>query len=541
MLGRDQGAELNIDAVPGVDWVDRLNKACLILAALGGTGTVLIPDFLEGNATTIGNVPSGVTVKFTGTGNFGLVQLNVGAFTKIYAQGATLTMLQANAIAINQPNFVPLQTNDLFVIDGLIINGAGLANTTGLFLGSSTGKGRVDNLSVTGCKNVGIRYDGAQFIASRRVHLYNNFVGFKNYSTAGGGGNSNTFSDWTVVDNTVGAIVSDLVGNLGMGGNLFHNSDFLSNAVALVLFGNSHTNSLHFYLGSPEENGTGGNGPATTFPLTIDGNMIPSQASFYVSQGRLELKEMEVAEATSNPFIMASNSSEIVLDSVSEYGATGGSLVLCDATSRVVLLGDHQAQGNINNVVAYPSRIGAKYIWLAGAPAVNYTATIPNAFTGNPKTPAFSDIQGAVSQATSVDPLYGTVNTVTFAASPGSINTNRANFGVPIAGAVWPDTEDWFVSLLVKASVNTTLSFGGNFSDNASFGRTPLVAGQWTLVRVLNGALTAGGSFLCFPLDSAGATVSFTGLQCLAMPLTSPSTMPFQQVLQTGAVNPNGH
>jgi hypothetical protein len=239
----------------GVDWVAKA-MSCLPLIPNGGT--LLIDDSLVGPAQTVGTFPSGVVLRFTGCGGFGLVSLNVGTFTKLYGCGAKLTMLQPNSIAINMTSFSPLQSDDSFVIDGLRIDGANLAGTTGLFLGGGTGKGIVDNLTVENCQAVGIRYDGAQFVKSRAVHLLRNAVGFKCYSGVGGGGNSNDFIDWTVIENPVGAIFSDAVGNLGMGPNKWVNPTFLGSTICgMAVFGNANLSTVDWEGGAPEVNGGG--------------------------------------------------------------------------------------------------------------------------------------------------------------------------------------------------------------------------------------------------------------------------------------------
>ena len=114
-------------------------------------------------------------------------------------------------------------------------------------VGRQKGASRIASLPGLNC---GWRIDGAQFISASKLHFYNNFVGLKIYSIANaGGGNSNTFEHCTFVGNTVGRILSDLLGNIGQGDNRFIGCSDFSNVVAEAIFGNTNTaTSYHKYV-----------------------------------------------------------------------------------------------------------------------------------------------------------------------------------------------------------------------------------------------------------------------------------------------------
>src|SRR5207302_1722523 len=85
----------------GSDWLARVNAAA---AALTNGGTIEVPDTIAGNATTLGAIPTNVTLEFTGSGAFGLCQINVGPFSKIFDNDALLRLNGPNCTGINQPN-----------------------------------------------------------------------------------------------------------------------------------------------------------------------------------------------------------------------------------------------------------------------------------------------------------------------------------------------------------------------------------------------------------------------------------------------------
>jgi hypothetical protein len=545
---------ISASLLSGSDWVAKVVNAC---ALLPNGGVVTIDDDLQGNAATIGTIPSNITLVFTGTGQFGLTQLNVGAFTKIYGCGAKLTMLQPNLAGISMTTFEPLQTDDTFVLSGLRISGGNLASTIGVLIASGTGKVRLDFLEITQCNDSAIKFTGAQFVSSRKVHLYNNVVGLKNYGGgAGGGGNSNKFSDWSVVGNNVGAIFSDLGGPMGMGANVFKDSDFLSNGCAVAVFGSVWPNNLTFMGGSPEHNDPT-SAPATTFPLTIDGNVIPLQTAFYCSKASLSLCGTTVADAVITPWLSANNGSTIVLRDVSGYGNPSGQFVDCDASSTVFVEGAHATLGSINNVASYPNALlGGQWCKLIGAPYVSKNPYVPNLYAGNPVELTFGNTLGAVTPAAvsqasppggqassgyTTDPLYGPVATVTHAPVVGSQDNNRFMFG-SFAGTLAVES-DVLVTLLLKASVACTYAMGF-YGDNTSQGaQIDLPAGQWQKVVMLEQQVPAGSpSLVGFPRDTSGATIQAAFLEVVAGPTGTPATRQLiASIVGSGSINTNGN
>lgn len=519
----------------GVDWVAKA-MSCLDLIPNGGT--LLIDDSLQGNAQTVGTFPSGVVLRFTGCGNFGFTTLNVGAFTKIFGH-VTLTMLQPNAVGINQQTFEPLQTTDQLIIDGICLNGAGLVNVQGLSIGQGTAKVRVSDFTATGFTDPAscAMLTTAQFGSYENIHLYLNYVGWKIYggSVIPGGSNSIQCSDLRTIDCTVGVLVNNAYGI-----KLENFNPLSCSAAGLAVFNGSQ---VYCRLGSPEHNGTNGNGPAVTVPITIDSNTIPIQSSIYVSgNSRVYLNEVSIQDATSSPEISVNLNSTAILTNLNGYGAPGGQLVNCDATSGVSLQGRLDSTGIVNGVLSYPTDMGIGQVMkLLGAPTVNRSISVPNAYTGNPVTIAFTDTNNSASSGTAKDPLYGTVSTVTHNPTPGSQDNNRWRIALPLSAN--PTNVDTYISLLVQASVACQYCIGWYGNNTTQSQVMNLPADVWQrFVMVVGAVANQNNGIVGFPRDSSGATISVAFLETLGYPEGSIQMLQtMSQVLRDGLINTNGN
>lgn len=524
---------VNAAEFSGPDWLARVNAA---VAALPKGGTIEVPDSIAGTAATVGDVPANATLEFTGSGTFGFCQINVGRFSKIYNNDAVLELNAANCVGINQQNGAILQTSDKFILDGVRIDCDHQPNSTGIFVGSGHAQTSMRNVTVVNCTSVGIRLDGVQFGEFSNVSLYDNFVGLKIYSTAaGGGGNSNTFYGLKVVGSTVGVLIA-ANSEFGMGADYFVNPSLLENsAAAMAIFGRKWETDVHWYGGAPEHTGERG-GQQTA---TIDGRFV-QHASIYANLARVILNDVFVAEATINPFIRAENHSEVVLNNISGYGNTAGTLVSADSTSTTSLQGNISSVGTIENVATYPSRLNtSSYYRIVGAPLISTNLNIPNAFAGNANSPSVADIRGAKTSSTSTDSVMGPVTNVTYAATPGTQETNRVNFG-NLVSSRQADQQDIVVSILLKASVDCTYVLEA-YGDGYTATPVRLEAGKWTRGIIVKPKTRPGAGFTLvgWPSDLSGPTISFSKLEVLAIPAGS---LEFQgyvgTVLTTGAVNP---
>jgi hypothetical protein len=520
---------------PGSDWLAKVNAAS---AALVNGGTVEVPDSLAGPATTIGDIPSNVTLEFTGSGTFGFCQINVGTFTKIYNNDALLQMTGSDCTGIRQPNSAILQKTDKFILDGLRLDCNHQPDSTGIFVGGGHAQTSMRNITVVNCTSTGMRLDGTQFGEFSNISLYNNFVGLKIYSTAeGGGGNSNSFYGLKVVGSTVGVLIA-ADSSLGMGADYFFNPSLLENSTAgMAVFGETWPTDIHWYGGAPEHTGEN----KRTGTITIDGRVV-KPASIDANLARISLTEVSIAEASVSPFIRAENSSEIILNNVSGYGNWAGTLVSADSSSTTSLQGYMNIVGTIQNVISYPSVLRTSgYVRMSGSPLFSSNSNIPNSFIGNSDAPPVTDIKGSLSVALTNDQQMGPVTTVKHSATVGTQENNRVNFGniVSRAGAF---SGDILVSVLVKASVDCDYVLAG-YADGYSATTVRLEAGKWVRIVILKAKVKMGTGFTLvgWPIDSNGPTVNFSKLEVLASPTDSFEWFGYLgTVLTTGAVNPNG-
>ncbi len=497
---------VNAGMYPGPDWISRVNAAAL---ALERGGTVEVPDSLAGSASTIGVIPSGVALHFTGAATFGFCEIRLGKFSKIYGRGALLQMTAPNCGGVRQQNHADLQATDKFLIDGLRIDCAQQPGTTGIFIGSTHAQAAMRDMTVANC-TTGLWLEGAQFGEYANVSLYHNETGLKLYSTmSGGGGNSNTFYGLKAVGNTVGVLIAD-IGVFGMGPNYFLNPSLLSNSVAaMAVFGNRVPSEVHWYGGAPEVNGSG---PEA---IRIDGRLI-KRSTIYANLARITLTEVEIEEAKINPVIRAENSSAITLNNVSGYGRWDGTLVSADHGSSTSLQGRLEVLGTIENVVSYPALLSSSgYVRMFGAPA-----RFPESGLGMIQERTFIklhpvDFRGSFATGEGRDPAYGSVITVHHAPEPGSQEKNRINFGNVVES---DGDRPVLATVLLKSNVDCLYNVGA-YADGYSRTRVPLLANHWKRVVILQGKST-GKKFMLigWPEDARGPIISFAGLQVMATP-----------------------
>ena len=153
---------LDVSQFVGRDWVDCINQGVAAISA----GTLLVPDSIKGNATTIGNIPNGFNIVFEGVGPFGLDRLNVGSFVKIFGHGTRLVAQNINDTLINQTTQAILQTSSSFEMRGIILDGARVGQDNWALPGRWDGKRAHRGLQGFTGLNCGWRIDGAQFISA---------------------------------------------------------------------------------------------------------------------------------------------------------------------------------------------------------------------------------------------------------------------------------------------------------------------------------------------------------------------------------------
>ena len=546
---------VNAAAFRGAHWTDKVTSAAAAVGAKGGT--IMVPDSIadNGSATTL-NVPSNVTLEFPGNALFTFCNISMGKFSKMTASaGASLIESGTGCSGVQFVGATPtLQDSDHPSLHGIRIGCNKQQNSTGITIGPGASGGTamydLEDVEVTGCTAVGILATSMQFSHWRNVHLQQNYVNLKLYGS--GAGSSNIFDGLKTDSNGSGVnvIVVNNSNTQDAGGNVFINPMLQNGTVAsMAVIGDSGDYPPNVVIvGSQPEL----NSPCPG-SVTIDSRTIPCSGALYVSNAQVNWLEPNFADATASPDINLANSASLTLVDPSGFGAQFNQLVAADPTSVVNVQGNAYNFGTIQNVTSWPSSITGGRGAMYGSPVSYLNPNVPNSFTGNALVPPFASTTGTSSNTVAVDSSLGPVNTVTFAASPGSQTNNEVTFpdAISIPTSV---SSDLFASILVKASANTSIQLGGYVSgSNIGFKfASPilLVAGQWIRVAMYNYVQKPGVGIVltAFPNDSAGATVSFTRLESLAFPaggsmgyVTSVAgAYARTQVIHGGAVNPNG-
>jgi hypothetical protein len=451
---------------------------------------------------------------------------------------------------LTHTGFATLQTPDKTILDNVIVNCQFQPSSTGITFNNASAKDEWSDVSVTGCGSSagggGVQF-GDQFAHIRNLSLQQNWI---NLRMEAGSTNSNTFYDLKTQSPYSGVNVLMMPlsapGGSTQGDNVFINHQCQNGIVACVAmiatsFGGT---SASWYGMAPElNNGTGS--------LTVNGVTIPHSGAFYISGAGASayINGPYISDAIASPdFNVVSNGLLTFTDMQGAYGSQFGAFVNTDSTGSVNINGVWINTGTVSGVASWPTSISGGRGALGGSPVSYLNPTIPNAFAGNPLTPAFSSTTGTTSNTTATDPVYGLVNTVTFAALAGSNSNNLITINNTIPSQA--STSDYMFSVLVKASVNTNVELLCFYSGGGlgfDFTPLPLYAGQWT--RVVGYTYDVGASLPCqlqmWPTDSAGATVSLTRLESLATASSGTAITPQSSaqtrslILQSGAVGTN--
>jgi hypothetical protein len=549
---------VNAAAFRGAHWTDKVTSAAAAVGANGGT--IIVPDSIadNGSATTL-QVPSNVTLEFPGNGTFTFCSISMGKFSKMTASaGASLIESGTGCSGVQFVGATPtLQDSDHPSLHGIRIGCNRQPSSTGITIGPGASGGTamydLEDVEVTGCTAVGILATQMQFSHWRNVHLQQNYVNLKLYGS--GAGSSNIFDGLKTDSNGSGVnvIVVNNSNTQDAGGNVFINPQLQNGTVAsMAVIGDAGDYSPNVVIiGSQPEL----NSPCPG-SVTIDSRTIPCSGALYASSATVYWFDPNFADASASPDINLVNGASLTLTDPSGYGSQFGQLIVSDATSFVNLQGNVTNFGSIQNVTSWPTSISGGRGAIAGSPVSVLNPNVPNFFTGNVLVPAFATTTGTSSNAIAVDPMYGPVNTVTFAASAGSPSNNYVTVTNLVTSGATSVTSDYFFSVLAKASVTTSMEVYCHYATgDLGFKYKPitLIGGQWTRVVGYNFNVPSGSEcdLGAFPNDSAGATVSFTRIEAFAYPSTSgtgiaggvsspASAMARTMVIHEGAVNPNG-
>ncbi len=460
---------------------------------------------------------------------FKVSALTLQNYTKISASGAKLIPSIANQTLLTIPAGPSLQTNGKLIISGLEIDGSSQSGTTGIAAGNNA-QVILDKVNIHDCA-VGAALTATQFADFYSLRLYNNGVGMKVYSDpSAGGGNSINLFGGQIVGNTVGVIFA--TSNMGQGSNYFYNTSFLSNQVAAVAaFGvSAMAEQVYFYGATPEDNAVS-TAPAST---TVDGHVI-QRAAFFGSAAMFNFESTFVADALANPWMILTNGSIASLYDLSGYGQPYGVLVQADATSSVKFNGYDGAIGIVDNIAKWPPSLILSTGWQGYGAALYEPSAIQNNLNGTPSSP-YLFTTGVASTGTDNDPVYGVVNNVTFAASAGTSETNRAI--LPAFSSVPTVASDVAVSILAKSNINCSVRYG-NYPTNPYGVTVPLAAGIWTRMVFTIADLAANTNVdpMLYAADASGCTVDLARMQITSGPTGMPATQSaIAQMIAIGAV-----
>lgn len=545
---------LDASQFSGTAWTDKVVSAYGAAACSSGC-TVLVPDSIAGDGSaTTPSLPSNVTVQFTGSADFTFCQITMGKFSKIYNRDSRLIMKGGGSGCSGIVHTTPatMQETDKTVLWGVRVDCQSQPASTGISFTGGSAQDWFEGVSVGHCGDSTANTAGLflqdQFGHFSNLNLWSNYVNLKMYTTnAQPGVSSNTFYDlkMTSAGSGVSAVLTNNATGQSQLDNVFINSQCQSNTlVCMAAFGSSTVAqggmSFTWKGAAPEVNGTAG----TT--VTIDGFVVKKAGAIYLNDAVASVDEVDFADANASPDILVENHSRANITSSYGFSNQFGYLVQADATSISCPYGSMSALGVIQNAVCYPNAIwdvgdsagGA----IQGVPNSYLTTDVTNTFTGNVIAPAFTSTTGTSSNALANDPIYGTVNTVTFAGSAGSSSSNRVLFANAASTSAATDN---IATVNVYCSAATSLSLymsngGGFYTPNGIIFNCP--SQQWTRALMYQRNVTSGSSMILtvYPNDTVGATVSFTRLE-VATPATGSvqAAQTWAQILG-GAVNPNG-
>jgi hypothetical protein len=470
--------------------------------------------------------------------------LTVTKFGKIEMTGAVLVPTAGCTQPIlSVTTQVTLQDTDQRILKGIRIDCQSSATVPGgLYVGGFTAEFTTYDVQVSNCvAGYGIKYYGTQFSENYNTGAFNNLVGIEMISdVTAGGGNSNDFYGPELTNNQVGYFQYSPAYNQGT--NYFYNTNFLSNFVcATAIIGPAHASvtetrtNFYWYGGSPEGNAQN----SAPNSVVIEGITIP-KTMMYLSYAEANLDRVAFSDAQAHPEIMATNNSIVRINDSGGYSQPSLFLVDTDSTSQSFIGGMDRTIGYKENVGSYPSNIlGPSQSAFWGAPAFVASSGVPNFYTGNPMQPAMTPT-GAISVQTLTDPLFGPTSTVTYAASVGTPGTNKVSLGTVTPAPPASTLVDILISVLVKPDRDCLYSIQ-DATNQFVVSPIQLYANRWTRVVAINTKVAGAITLIGFPLDTTGPTVAWTGIETLTAPLGQMNVIaPVQEIMTTGAVNPNG-
>jgi hypothetical protein len=457
-------------------------------------------------------------------------------FSKIEGLGATLKPSANSMSVLTLKGGANLQAGDYLLVRDLLIDGAAKTGITGIdgdMTGGNLASLILENVYAMSCDTYGFNLRFSQFVRTHNLKAcLGNGVGMLiSNDTVNGGGNSQDHSGTHLVQKEVGVVVNGTRFAGGIHSINFYNPQVLSNTVCGMAF--FDTNAT-IYGGAPELNASG----AAT--KVVDGQTV-KRSSVHCNNSTIRLSNVQIAEATCNPCVIAENHTVLVLNNVEGYGLTSGVFVQADATSTVHMEGLFGAMGVTQNVVSWPNSWvlpASAQVIMYGEPVtredptlpVLYSETAPNITASGANPPAASFVE---------DTDLGYCRQLVYTAFAGSTGQNFGQLAIGTGAG----SQDSVFSVLVKSSTDTQLSI--NFHNGAAFNdintsEVYLKAGKVT--RILTGKRNiAAGAWTLYwwPVGTDAPTVKFGRCQAYQGPTgTAVTTAELAKIAKHGSFNP---
>jgi hypothetical protein len=475
----------------------------------------------------INSVGSRGTVNFP-SGNYKIITGAVipeNAFINLIGDNAVITA-GANNISLIKHNG-NLQRNGTHLFFGLQFVAEGFTGVTGFESGTLL-KALWQNCFFRYC-DIGLSVGTCFESNVINCGTWRNRIGIQVFSTAlGGGGNGNGFFGNTVQEDDIGYLFYNF------GSFPFENNIIIGGVIQGIGYcgvaafkGDVSVTGIHF-----EAIGLGVNPTTTVYSSTVP------KASIYSENSWASISDLSNGDANGYPQLLLGNARGIVKN-ISGFGRPANNIFKGDLTSTLDYVGGHTSTGKTSVYLnSWPTALVSNFAFATflGKPSTVINDTLPNIFVAsNPQIPLLDNAVGATINGTVTDAELGFATSASYLASPGSTGSNRitiAAFPTAIVSGSY-----YIVSILAKASTNTTLTFALDNSLNANVFN---LGNQWTRIALaFQSNQNLGGALLyVFPTTSEGATVTFARVQSYGDSSWQKFNNISSQILQ-GHWNPN--
>jgi hypothetical protein len=331
--------------------------------------------------------------------------------------------------------------------------------------------------------------------------------------SAGGGGTAltfNTCSTWLCDVGFFGKSNSPFpIGQWQFINPVIQGSRIAAVALSGAVGGNGLLDGVNFDSYYSEATGTGSVPGAT---VTIRGIVVP-RGGLYASGANVVINGGQIGESIAD--CIAINMANASLVTIRDSNMGGGSKiqVTSDAASRINFEGRTSITGTGVNVSDWDGFYfnGSGGAW-SGTPFIRPSQSPANKYAGAGSFPDAPEAGSAIVATPSkvLDPEFGLVQRVVYAASIGNTGTNRVIFDALSETTAIGDYVA--ISFLAKATTSTNLTFLASGATQLTGPQSVALTTQWRRVVIYGivGAISAGGyGVFAYPPAADGPTVDF--------------------------------